>query len=59
MDQRLSFVTLAVPDLDAARRFSIDGLGWQPELDEPGEVLMFRVADRVVLSLWSQAGFRR
>lgn len=57
MDQRLSFVTLAVPDLDAVRRFYLDGLGWQAELDVPGEVLMIRVADRVVLSLWSEAGF--
>lgn len=57
MDQRLSFITLAVDDLDAARRFYVDGLGWRPDLDVPGEVLMFRVAERVVLSLWSATGF--
>ncbi|MGN0063314.1 MAG: VOC family protein [Nocardioides sp.] len=57
MDQRLSFVTLAVRDLDAARRFYLDGLGWQAELDVPGEVLMVRVADKVVLSLWDEAAF--
>ena len=28
MDQRLSFVTLAVRDLDASRAFYVDGLGW-------------------------------
>ena len=27
------------------------------DLDVPGEVVMFRVADRVVLSLWSERGF--
>ncbi len=57
MEQRVSFITLAVADLAASRRFYVDGLGWQPELDVPDEVLMFRVADRVVLSLWSEAGF--
>lgn len=57
MDQRLSFVTLAVRDLDASRRFYVGGLGWAPELDVPGEVLMFRVAEKVVLSLWDVAAF--
>ena len=57
MDQRVSFITLAVSDLAASRRFYVDGLGWEPELDEPDEVLMFRVADKVVLSLWDERGF--
>jgi hypothetical protein len=36
MDQRLSLITLAVADLDRARRFYEDGLGWRPlhALDE-------------------------
>ncbi len=57
MDQRLSFVTLAVRDLDATRAFYVDGLGWEAALDVPDEVLMLKVADKVVLSLWSEAGF--
>ena len=57
MDQRISFVTLAVSDLDATRRFYVDGLGWQPELDVPGEVLMFRTGEHLVLSLWDRAHF--
>lgn len=57
MDQRVSFITLAVADLSASRRFYVEGLGWEPELDEPDEVLMFRVADKVVLSLWDERGF--
>jgi catechol 2,3-dioxygenase-like lactoylglutathione lyase family enzyme len=57
MDQRVSFITLVVRDLDATRRFYVDGLGWEPELDVPGEVMMIRVADKVVLSLWSEHGF--
>ncbi len=57
MDPRVSFVTLAVADLAATRRFYVEGLGWEPALEEEGDVLMFRVADRVVLSLWAEAGF--
>lgn len=52
MDQRISFVTLAVTDLDATRRFYVDGLGWTPELDVPGEVLMIRAGEHLLLSLW-------
>lgn len=57
MDQRISFVTLAVADLDATRRFYVEGLGWQPELDVPGEVLMFRTGEHLVLSLWERSHF--
>ncbi len=57
MDPRVSFITLAVPDLDAVRAFYVDGLGWVPELDVPGEVLMVKVGERLLLSLWSEAGF--
>jgi len=57
MDQRISFVTLAVSDLDATRRFYVDGLGWHPEVDVPGEVLMFRAGEHLVLSLWDRAHF--
>ena len=57
MDQRVSFVTLVVGDLETTRRFYVDGLGWEPEIHVPGEVLMFKVADKVVLSLWTESGF--
>jgi len=57
MDQRLSFVTLAVADLDVSRRFYLDGLGWEAELDVPGEVLMIQVGQHVVLSLWDRTQF--
>ncbi|MEQ4521303.1 VOC family protein, partial [Nocardioides kribbensis] len=57
MDQRLSFVTLAARDLAASRRFYLDGLGWRAALDVEGEVLMVKVADRVVLSLWDRRAF--
>ena len=57
MDQRISFITLAVADLDRTRAFYVDGLGWTPELFVPDEVLMIRVGDKSILSLWSEAGF--
>jgi uncharacterized protein len=57
MDQRVSFITLVVTDLEASRTFYVDGLGWEPELHEAGEVLMFRVAEKVVLSLWAESFF--
>lgn len=57
MDQRISFVTLAVADLDATRRFYLDGLGWRAELDVPGEVLMIRAGEHLVLSLWDRGHF--
>ena len=47
MDQRISFVTLAVADIDVTRRFYVAGLGWHPELDVPGEVLMFRTGEHL------------
>lgn len=56
MEQRVSFVTLVVADVPASRAFYVDGLGWDPEF-EADDVLMFRVAEKVVLSLWSRAGF--
>jgi uncharacterized protein len=57
MDQRISFITLAVRDLDATRSFYVDGLGWRPELDVPGEVLMIKTGERLVLSLWAEGSF--
>jgi catechol 2,3-dioxygenase-like lactoylglutathione lyase family enzyme len=57
MDPRISFVTLAVRDLDASRHFYVDGLGWEAELDVPGEVVMIRVGEHLILSLWDEAHF--
>ena len=59
MDPRISFVTLAVDDLDDARRFYVDGLGWPTEMDVPGEVIMIRIGERLILSLWAAAEFEK
>jgi uncharacterized protein len=57
MDQRISFVTLAVADLEATRRFYVDGLGWEAMIHVPGDVLMIKVGDKVILSLWDRDHF--
>jgi len=57
MDQRISFVTLAVRDLDRTRAFYVDGLGWEAALDVPGDVLMIQVGQHVVLSFWVDSSF--
>ena len=57
MQQRVSFITLAVRDLAASHRFYVEGLGWSPELHDPTEVLMFRAGPQTVLSLWDRTHF--
>lgn len=57
MDQRISFITVAVQDLEASRRFYVDGLGWTPDLTVPGEVVMIRAGQHVMFSLWDRAEF--
>ena len=54
MEQRLNFVTLVVSDLDASRRFYVEGLGWQPAMDVPDDVVMIPIAEKLLLALWSE-----
>jgi predicted lactoylglutathione lyase len=57
MDQRINFLTLAVRDLRASRRFYVDGLGWTPELEVEDEVIMIMAGERFVFSLWHRDHF--
>ncbi len=57
MDARVTFITLGVRDLAATRRFYVDGLGWEPAFEAPGEVMFVRVGPAVMLSLWDRAAF--
>jgi len=52
MEQRVTLVTLAVRDMDAARRFYVEGLGWDPILDVAGEVIFLQIGHGFALSLW-------
>jgi catechol 2,3-dioxygenase-like lactoylglutathione lyase family enzyme len=54
MQQQVNFITLGVRDLDAARRFYVEGLGWEPTWDLD-EVVFIQVAPGVLLSLWPAA----
>lgn len=58
MDQRIHFVTLATPDLDAARTFYRDGLGWEPLVDVPGEIIFFQTGPGLVLGFFDAVKFR-
>lgn len=58
MEPRLNFVTLVVADLRRARRFYLEGLGWPAALDVAGEVVMVRLGEKLVLSLWAEAEAR-
>lgn len=57
MDQRISFITLAVADLERTHQFYVGGLGWAPEFYVPDEVLMIRAGEHLMLSLWAETGF--
>ncbi len=57
MDQRLHFLTIATVDLDAARRFYRDGLGWTVFHDEPDEIVFFQIAPGLLLGLFDAEKF--
>ena len=57
MDPAVSFITVSTADLDAARRFYVDGLGWAPRLDVPNEIIFFQVAPWVILGLYDAQRF--
>lgn len=55
MQPKVDLVTLGVPDLAAARRFYVDGLGWEPVFEVPGEVVFVQVGFGLLLSLFGAA----
>lgn len=56
MEQRISLITLAVSDLARSREFYVSGLGWRPELEAPG-VVMIRTGQHLIFSLWDAEEF--
>jgi catechol 2,3-dioxygenase-like lactoylglutathione lyase family enzyme len=52
MDQRIDIVTLGVHDLSAARRFYVDGLGWEVALEVPGDVIFVQVNHGLLLAFF-------
>lgn len=48
----MTVLTLGVRDLGASRRFYVDGLGWPPAFEVPGDVLFIQVAGGMLLAFW-------
>ena len=59
MDQRISFITLAVADTAASRRFYLDGLGWTATFEVPGEILFIQAGAALIFGLWHEAEFEK
>jgi len=55
MNPELHLLTLGVPDLEQARRFYLDGLGWTATLDVPGEITFIQVGHGMLLGLFAAA----
>lgn len=54
MEPRISLITLGVRDLDVARRFYLDGLGFPAHPSSVGDVTFVDCAG-IVLALWPRA----
>ena len=59
MNQQIHFLTFATADLDAARRFYVEGLQWTPLADVPDEIIFFQIAPGLVLGLFDADKFVR
>lgn len=55
MQPRCTIVTLGVRDLERARRFYVDGLGWPVEVDVPGQGIYLRWGSGQLLCLFDVA----
>lgn len=51
---RIDFITLGVADLAAARHFYVEGLGWSPLFEAPGDVIFLQGNHGLTLSLWGR-----
>lgn len=54
VEQKLSVITLGVADVERARSFYVDGLGWEAVRVVPGEVVFIQVGHGVLLALWDR-----
>jgi catechol 2,3-dioxygenase-like lactoylglutathione lyase family enzyme len=55
MELHVDIVTLAVPDLETAHRYYVDGLGWEPALAIPGEVTFLRAGPGRMVAQFGRA----
>jgi uncharacterized protein len=52
MEQRIDIVTLGVHDLQAARQFYVEGLGWDIALEVPGDIVFVQVNHGLLLAFY-------
>ncbi len=52
MDARVQLITLGVRDVAASRRFYVDGLGWPPNFEVPGEITFVQVGPGLMIGLF-------
>jgi hypothetical protein len=52
MEPNVHLITLGVLDLEASRRFYLDGLGWQASFEVPGAVTFIQVGHGLLLGLF-------
>lgn len=59
MRPQVNLVTLGVPDLAAARRFYVDGLGWEPVVEVENEIVFIPLAPGLLLGLFGAEDLER
>jgi uncharacterized protein len=52
MDPRVQLITLGVRDVAASRRFYVDGLGWPPNFEVPGEITFVQAGPGLMIGLF-------
>lgn len=55
MEQRLTFISLGVRDVERSREFYLTGLGWTAHQEVPGQVIFLQLNHGLILSLWNRA----
>ena len=55
MNPQVHFITLGVPDVEAARQFYVDGLGWPSSFEVPGDIVFIQVGHGLLLALFDAA----
>jgi uncharacterized protein len=52
MKPSVQLITLGVADLEKARAFYVDGLGWEPTFEVPGAIVFIQVGHGLLLGLF-------
>src|SRR5580698_6191258 len=52
MEQRIDIVTLGVADVEIAKKFYVEGLGWEVALEVAGDILFVQVNHGLLLAFF-------